>query len=333
MKFVQKGNYSKDSIIYFHPDIKNFLFKEENRINPIILEAFELQEYLGSGRESNVYKAFIKSSKRTVAMKIISLEKNQKKNMNEIIISKKLKNKNIINFFVAGELIKNELYCLITDYVNLGNLIQFKEKFNKNKNFSESLICFLTYQILKGLKYCHLNKIIHFDIKPQNILIDNSLNVKIIDFSVSLDYSKINGNKMKLPLRGTYLYMAPEVIKSEIIKINDLNKVDLFSLGIILYNLAFNSFPFDLNKNNERIQKDLIINNENNYSMYFIDFLNQLLEQDIHKRINIYETLNNYWVKGAEILFEEKEKLNNDEKFLDNLINENLKNFYNYINK
>ena len=334
MKIAQKDNYSKDSNIYFNPDIKKALSKGNNRINPLILEAFELQEFLGSGKESNVYKAFIKSSKRTVAMKIIAIEGNQKKNMNEINISKKLKNNNIINFFVAGELIKNELYCLITDYANYGNLIQFKKKINEKSNFSESLLCFLAYQILKGLKYCHLNKIIHFDLKPQNILIDNSLNVKIIDFSVSFDYSKIKTNEIKLPIRGTYFYMAQEVIKSQIIQVNDLNKVDLFSLGIILYNLAFNSFPFDLNNNNEKIQKDLIINDENNYySNHFIDFLKQLLEQDINKRINIYKALNNYWVKGAEILFEEKEKLNNDDIFLDNLIFDNLINFQNYINK
>lgn len=328
MKIVQRDNYSKDSKINF-----NALFKRNNQINPIIFEAFELQEFLGSGRESNVYKAFIKSSKRTVAMKIISLEENKTKNMNEINISKKLKNKNIINFYVAGELIKNELYCLITDYANLGNLSLFKNKINGQKKFSESLLCFLAYQILKGIKYCHLNKIVHFDLKPQNILIDNSLNVKIIDFSVSLDYSKIKRNEIQLPIRGTYFYMAPEVIKREIIQINDLNKVDLFSLGIILYNLAFNSFPFDFNENNERIQKELLKNNENNYSIHFFDFLNQLLEKEIHKRINIYEALNNYWVKGAEILFEEKEKINNDDKFLDNLIFENIINFQNYINK
>ena len=77
----------------------------------------------------------------------------------------------------------------------------------------------------------------------------------------------------------------------------------------------------------------MITNNENNYSKHFIDFLNQLLEQDINKRINIYEALNNYWDKGVEILLEEKEKLNNDDKFLDNLISENIKNFHNYINK
>ena len=334
MKIAQEDNYSKDSIINFNPTLKKALFKGNNQISPVILEAFELLEFLGSGKESNVYKAFIKSSKRTVAMKIISLEENQKKNMNEIIISKKLKNKNIINFYVAGELIKNELYCLITDYANFGNLIQFKQKINEKNNFSESLICFLAYQILKGLKYCHLNKIIHFDIKPQNILIDNALNVKIIDFSISLDYSKIKANEIKLPIRGTYFYMAPEVINGEIIRVNDLNKIDLFSLGIILYNLAFNSFPFDLNNKNKIIQKDMIINNENKYySSHFIDFLMQLLEKDINKRINIYEALDSYWVNGAEILFEEKEKLNDDDKFLDDLIFDNLKNFQHYISK
>ena len=79
MKIAQKDNYSKNSTIKCDSDLKKYLFKGNSQINPIILEAFELQEYLGSGRESSVYKAFIKSSKRTVAMKFISLEENQKK--------------------------------------------------------------------------------------------------------------------------------------------------------------------------------------------------------------------------------------------------------------
>ena len=65
----------------------------------------------------------------------------------------------------------------------------------------------------------------------------------------------------------------------------------------------------------------------------FIDFLKKLLEKDIDKRININEALNHDWIKGANILFEEKEKMYNISNFLIHLITENILNFNEYIKK
>lgn len=306
-----------------------------DRIEPKFLESFELLEFLGQGSESEVYKAYIKSSKKVVAMKMILIKKGRRKNKNEINISKKLKHKNIINFYVAGEFKKNELYCIVTDYAKYGNLRQFQKLSKIKSNLSESLICFLAYQILEGLKYCHLCKIIHFDLKPQNILIDNNLNVKIIDFSISLEYNKIISDKIKIPIRGSKFYIAPEIIKNDTIKIEDFNKIDIFSFGVILYNLAFDSYPFfseDINSFEQIDLKELNTINKY-YSLYFIDFLKKLLEKDINKRINIEQALNDYWIKGVDILFKEKEKLNNDDIFLSHLIYDNFWAFNHYIKK
>ena len=339
MKIGQKENYL---IIQKKIAVSKEIAKILEEIDPKLLETFELQEFLGEGSESQVYKAFMKISKRTVAMKMIRQTNTQRKNMNEIKITKKLKNKNINNFFVAGEFKKNALYCIITDYAKYGNLWQFIKNIKTNNCLSESLICFITYQILNGLKYCNLCKIAHFDLKPQNIIVDDNFNVKIIDFSVSLDYNKINSNEIKLSLIGTSPYMAPEVIRKQIISVNDLNKIDLYSLGVTLYKLAFNSYPFsldleditNLDKFNENIMKELKIKNANGfYSIYFINFIQELLEKDISKRININQALNNYWVKGAKILFEEREKICDDFIFLNYLLYSHFYNFENYIKR
>ena len=90
------------------------------------------------------------------------------------------------------------------------------------------------------------------DLKPENIIIDDLLNVKIIDFSISIDYKKLSSDTIKLPLRGTSFYMAPEVLRTDTIQVSDLNKVDLFSLGIVLYRLAFGNFPFGLIKDDSK---------------------------------------------------------------------------------
>ena len=179
------------------------------------------------------------------------------------------------------------------------------------------------------------------DIKPQNIVIDNELNTKLIDFSISLNYANENLEKeILLPCRGTLLYMSKEVLNSEKIKIKDLNKVDLYSFGVVLYNLAFGCYPYELTYK-EQDDLDLILEkmenkkldfrNDMNYSSYFIDFLSKLLEKDINKRINIYEALNHYWIKGANLLLDEKEKSYYNNNFLCYLLTNHIKMFDEYI--
>ena len=194
---------------------------------------------------------------------------------------------------------------------------------------------------IKWFKILSFYKVAHLDIKPQNIIIDINLNIKLIDFSISLDYSKIEINKINLPLKGTSFYIAPEILSKRCIAIKDLNKVDLYSLGVTLYNLAFGCYPFGLNYH-DNFQKlcekvfngNLVINNEDNYfSSYFIDFLEKILEKDITKRININEALNHYWIKGANILLGEKEKLDNNQSFLINLNVDCFKSFNDYLGK
>ena len=83
------------------------------------------------------------------------------------------------------------------------------------------------------------------DIKQQNILIDECLNVKITDYSVSV-YFGDNKNYIYLPMVGTCYYMSPEVISQQKIEISEASKIDIYSFGILLYLLAFNDYPYDL---------------------------------------------------------------------------------------
>ena len=155
---------------------------------------------------------------------------------------------------------------------------QFQINFIKRLNLSELTLCYFADQILKGLKYCYMSKIAHLDIKPQNIIIDEFLNLKLIDFSISIDYK--DKNKIKLPHNGTPHYIAPEVSNSETINTKDLEKVDLYSLGILLFNLAFGTYP-DKMTNEELGEKFncLMEEKEAGYSKYFIDFIKKLLKK------------------------------------------------------
>ena len=319
------------------------LIKLLSKICPNILENYEIKECIGSGSESVCYKAIYKKTQKTYAMKLVINELNTKRNFSELYISNKFKNKNIITFYGVYEIKKNELDCIIMEYAKFGNLKDFRKNALKRDYLSEQLLCFLAFQILNGLRHCYQCKIAHFDLKPQNVIIDEYLIIKLIDFSVSIDYGKKKSSKIKLPFRGTNFYMAPEVIKSKTINIKDLNKIDFYSFGVILYNLAFCSYPYELNRHDcdeydkisEKIQNnELNFSNEDNcYSKHFIDFLKKLLEKDINKRININQALNDYWIQGANVLNDEKEKVFNASSFLIYLMTDHYKSFDEYINK
>ena len=321
-------------------EMKKFIKQNNQELDDI----FEFQEYIGSGAESYVYKTILKKIGKIVANKMIVIkekERERKRIFNEIMISKKLKHQNIVDFYGCYEVKKNEVSCIVMEYSKYGNLWDFSKNILKGKFYTETFICFISFQILTALKYLELCKIAHLDLKPQNITINEFLTVKLIDFSISINYSKMNSNQIKLPSCGTKYYMAPEVISSKTIDVKDLNKVDLFSLGVVLYNLAFGSFPFDYEyedfDNNEKIYNKIMnieIKFENHsYSSHFIDFLKKLLEKDINKRIDINQALNHYWVKGAQLIFEEKENLYNAGKFLTLLITDHIKNFNDYLEK
>ena len=305
---------------------------------PEILEKLEISEFISSGSECVVYKARVKNSNKFVIMKII-LRKEGQLNINEINISKKVKHTNIIDFYYYSNIIENKLDCIILEYMKFGNLRDFQKNLIKRKCFSESLLCFLGYQILNALYYCHKCKIAHLDLKPQNIVINEYLELKLIDFSISLDYSNIKTKKIQLKCKGTRFYMPPEILSSETININDLNKVDLFSLGVLLYNFAFGKYPFNLKPEDYGGSQDFIkikekidietleIEANEYYSIDFVDLVKKLLEKDIRKRINIFDAINHKWIQSAKILLEEKEKMSNTGNFLLYLLTDHLKNF------
>ena len=191
----------------------------------------------------------------------------------------------------------------------------------------------------------HICKVAHMNLKPQNIVIDEFLTAKIVDFSTSLIYkNKKPEDYIKLPIVELIKNksISPEILKSDKIKVKDLNKVDLYSFGVILYNLAFAKYPYGLEKEDshnykiilEKIEtNELTFPNTEDYSSYFLDFLSKLLEKDIERRISMSDALNHYWINGGRLLLDEQEKLFNDEKFLSYLLSDYISDFNTYIRK
>ena len=112
---------------------------------------------------------------------------------------------------------------------------EFEKYFNSNQKFPEELIKKWMFQILDGLNSLHSRKFIHIDIKLSNIMFDKNENIKIIDFGTSKYTLK---KTLSNTLKGTPMFIAPEILLQDQNQKID-GKVDIYSLGIILFLLCF----------------------------------------------------------------------------------------------
>ena len=343
---LKGGQLGRKSI----PQLKNELKeieKMEEYIKKYNIDCFELSDYVDSGSESVIYNVSLINKKKPEQKKkaIMKLILSRKRNDNELKIASKLKNNNIIKYCGHYTLKQNESTMLLIEPAKYSNLRSFQKNFIKKQILSESFLNFITCQILNGLSYLHKCSIVHMDLKPQNLVINEFLEVKIIDFSISINYKNYekdnNTDTINVPFCGTNFYIPKEVIKRDSIKVKDLNKIDLYALGVIIYNLAFGKYPYGLKHGDEDNYDEILrkiengkleMENDMDYSKYFLDFLSKLLKKNINERMNIQEALNHYWIKGNKLLLEEKEKCGNASIFLTYLITDHIKNFNDYIN-
>jgi len=155
------------------------------------------------------------------------------------------RNHNIIKLY--GYFNHKEYVLLILEYMNNRDLKYFMKKFHSKYpegNFSEVLAAYFINQILKALGYLKIRNILHRDIKPENIMLNSNYVSKLGDFSLS---RKIDmNNNFKTSRSGTLPYLSPECVKKKVdIKPYQCEKLDLFSLGVVMYFLLFNRHPYN----------------------------------------------------------------------------------------
>ena len=338
-----KGSLNDKDFYNNLQNINNYLKEFYNNF----YDNFELLNFINSGSVGRVFEGRLKNTKKEqkLAFKFnISKEKTKKicKESQEITILKKLNHKNISQIYAFIKMPDNSNFSVL-EYAKYGDLENFEKKLLKRNKLSENIICYFCKQILESLDYIHKCKIVHMDIKEGNILIDSNLNIKLTDFSVSCSYSLFSpGNIVKPPFVGTSKYMSPEILNRTNMKIKDFSKIDLYSLGVTLYKLAFGIYPYKLNEVKNKDYDNILRNinqeilefpKDRKVSNLFKNFLKGLLEKDYTKRFNIKESLNHSWIKGAEILCDEKENSFCLQYFLINLITDNILKFNEYINK
>jgi len=213
---------------------------------------------IGKGSFSQVFKGHHIDSKNPieyVAIKRVRLTDMKKMTVTrlqrEIDLLKRLDHPGIVKFISAFTDVANNIY-IVTEYCNYGSL----ERFTKNEKLSEEDILFYIKQIRDGLRYLLTNNVLHRDIKPPNILLhktEEKIQIKIADFGFAKYYENMDEDSMMQTLCGTPMYLAPEMIKSR--KYTVLS--DLWSMGVVIYQMFFHKTPFVRPRNIIELMKNI----------------------------------------------------------------------------
>ena len=308
-----------------------------------------------TNKTSNVYACKIEIVKNK-KLTLLDIKKTEEKNLLRDIeksLSKTLKNMNIIKTLATFKDEYNDgketytIHSIFMEKSTIGNLNKFIQYFNKGYicrntinpykyninwifNLSEFTIKKFVNDIVNGLQYIKLANLVHFDIKPENILLCKEYVLKICDFSllkiVDKESTKINVNY------STFVYQDPSVYNSEnCIDLTDVYKVDLFSLGCIIFFMIFKKFLIDKNlkdyNNLEKNKKSVIecvdkgikeIKKSEEISKNLKDLMENLLNPNIKDRIGLNELSQNKFLN---------EGLENIKKCVYSNYNEHYKSF------
>ncbi|KAG4947727.1 serine/threonine/tyrosine-protein kinase HT1-like [Glycine soja] len=192
------------------------------------------------GAHSQIYHGIYK--KEHAAVKFVKVRYNDQKGipkslleaqfLREVTHLPRLHHQNVVKFIGAYK--DTDFYCILTEYQQKGSLRVYLNKL-ESKPISLKRVIDFALDIARGMEYIHAQGIIHRDLKPENVLVDGEIRLKIADFGIACEASKCDS------LRGTYRWMAPEMIKGK----RYGRKVDVYSFGLILWELVSGTVPFE----------------------------------------------------------------------------------------
>ena len=277
------------------------------------IEDYKLFKFIGKGSYGEIYLAKKENDSQLYAVKVLDRKRMDKPKLHkylerEISICQELNHANIAKFY--KKLVDDSNYYLIEEYCNGGTLTQCMEKYKAvyNEPFSIEIIQHFMKQIIDAICYIHSLGIIHRDIKLDNILLSfknkndiKNLNlmqseIKIIDFGVA---TKLDNADYAFTVVGSPLTMDPLLLK-KYIKSPDIDvfegyteKADIWSLGIIFYQLLTGHGIFKFNSIEEFIKKieegNYVLPINKNFSKEAVSFLNSMLQYDPDNRISVHD--------------------------------------------
>ena len=278
---------------------------------PLLSGRYQITGLLGKGGYSEVYRAYDLETHTTVACKLHhfrtewsdQLKDNYiRHSIRENKIYEEMSHPKIVGHYDTLE-IDNNSFVTVLEYCTGPDLAGYMQK---NRNISEKEGRIIITQILQGLEYLNKlpNKIIHYDLKPENIIFNN-MEVKISDFGLA---KVIENNKDITQLTsqgaGTYWYLPPECFDDKS-QINISSKVDIWSCGIILYEMLFRKKPFGQNYSQDKILQEKVMFNARRVefppkpiiSEECKDFIKNCLAYRQEDRYDVFQALNSSFIR------------------------------------
>lgn len=202
-------------------------------------DRYEVLSYIGGGGMSRVYLAHDIILGRDVAIKVLNYDFSNEEELRrrfrrEALSATSLTHPNIVDIFDVGE--DENIHYLVMEYIEGKTLKEFIAQ--KGPLTPEEALPIMQ-QLVSAISNAHDNGIIHRDIKPQNVLMDREGNVKITDFGIAMALSSTMHTKTNSVL-GTVHYLSPEQARGSLIT----KKSDIYSLGIVFYELLTGELPF-----------------------------------------------------------------------------------------
>lgn len=276
-------------------ELKNIISNliEINKINKILMSELILLKLIGEGAQSKVYEGYY--NRKHCAIKILQ-NIDYKSFMSELVIISHLNHPCIPKFY--GIVNEDKNISIVTEYIN-GETLDNIKYLDLNYGIKLKII----KEIGNVLEYMHVNNMIHRDLKPGNILIDNNNNIYLIDYGIA----KICSNKKNVmtSTKGTLNYLAPESFEvknltenEEVISIIS-PKVDVWAFGCLVSYIFSGEIPWEkeLNGNNNNISYFKKLINQKDFPIpQSISHLNKICEIiklctiiDENRRISISE--------------------------------------------
>ena len=249
-----------------------------------MIKDYIIKSRLGIGSYGTVYKVCKKNTNKIYVIKQVSLlglgEKEIMEYKSEAKLLSSIKSNYVVKYFYS--FIDNHNLNILMEYCDGGDLYQYLEKNKKKKiKLKEKIIWQIFIQMIIGLNSIHKKKILHRDIKSQNIFLTKNLDIKIGDLGVSKKLIQTNFAKTFI---GTPYYLSPEICMEK--PYND--KSDIWAIGCILYELCTFNYPFNAKSQGALLLK--ILNNEpekidnNYYSKDLQNMINLLLNKNYELR-------------------------------------------------
>ena len=278
---------------------------------PLLGGRYQIVSLLGKGGYSEVYKAYDLENHIYVACKLHQLNQNWKEEVKDNYIKhtvrenqihQEINHSKIVRHFDTIE-IDNNSFCTVLEYCSGPDLATYLQR---NRFIQEKEARIIITQILEGLEYLNKlpNKIIHYDLKPENIIFNN-MEVKISDFGLA-KIVESNTDKVQLTSQGvgTYWYLPPECFEEKN-KVDISSKVDIWSVGVILYEMFFRKKPFGQNYTQDKLLKDRVMQNAKvvdfpnkpNISEECKDFIRKCLAYHPEDRYDVFQALESPFIK------------------------------------